>query len=356
MNQTTIKSTSLHYREGSSDKVYHAAIEPKDDGYVVTYAYGRRGSTLATGTKTEQPVPLTTATTLFNKLFASKVAKGYKSDGDAQAPYAQSGQEGSDTGVRCQLLNAVDIDGLSLLLGDNRHWLQEKFDGRRMLVRKQGEEVTGINRRGLVIATPEPIRQAVLKLSTDALIDGEAVGDTLHAFDLLELAGSEIRPRPYRSRHADLLILLKDGNPNLRPVEAFKSPAEKLKAFEALKLAGKEGVVLKDSKAAFTVGRPASGGSQLKFKFVESASFIVTAHNAKRSVSLGLFDGEELVGAGNVTIPPNHEIPQKGNVVEVRYLYAFRESGSVFQPIYLGERGDTPPVDCIVDQLKYKVV
>ncbi len=355
MNPTTnIESTSLHYREGSSDKIYHAAIEPKDDGYVVTFAYGRRGSTLATGTKTEQAVPLATATTLFNKLVASKVAKGYKPDGDAQAPYVQSGQEGSDTGIRCQLLNAVDIDGLSLLLGDNRHWLQEKHDGRRMLVRKHGEEVTGINRRGLVIAIPEPVRQAVLKLPTDALIDGEAVGDTLHAFDLLELAGSDIRPRPYRSRHADLLILLKDGNPNLRPVEAFKSPVEKLKAFENLKQAGKEGVVLKDSKAAFTAGRPASAGSQLKFKFVESASFIVTAHNAKRSVSLGLFDGGELVGAGNVTIPPNHEIPQMGSVVEVRYLYAFPESGLIYQPVYVGGRNDIRTDECSIHQLKYK--
>jgi hypothetical protein len=39
MQTTTIQSTSLHYREGNSDKVYQAAIEPKDDGYIVTFAY-----------------------------------------------------------------------------------------------------------------------------------------------------------------------------------------------------------------------------------------------------------------------------------------------------------------------------
>jgi hypothetical protein len=54
----TILSKSLHFREGNSDKVYQAAVEPKDDGYIVTFAYGRRGNTLNTGIKTDIPLPL----------------------------------------------------------------------------------------------------------------------------------------------------------------------------------------------------------------------------------------------------------------------------------------------------------
>jgi bifunctional non-homologous end joining protein LigD len=57
----------------------------------------------------------------------------------------------------------------------------------------------------------------------------------------------------------------------------------------------------------------------LKFKFVESASFVITGINTKRSVTLGLYDGDRLVPAGNVTIPPNHEIPQIGTVCDARY-------------------------------------
>ena len=74
---------------------------------------------------------------------------------------------------------------------------------------------------------------------------------------------------------------------------------------------------------------------QLKYKFIESASFVVTlVHPTKRSVSLGLYAQSEIVDAGNVTIPPNHDIPKAGSVVEVRYLYAFRQSGSIYQPCY----------------------
>jgi hypothetical protein len=46
--------------------------------------------------------------------------------------------------------------------------------------------------------------------------------------------------------------------------------------------------------------------------------------------------------------------PQMGTVVEVRYLYAFPESGSIYQPVYLGPRDDIPAEDCTVDQLKFK--
>ena len=58
--------------------------------------------------------------------------------------------------------------------------------------------------------------------------------------------------------------------------------------------------------------------------------------------------------AGNVTIPPNHEIPTTGQVVECRYLYAFRESGSIYQPVYLGARDDITSDECTTAQLKYK--
>jgi bifunctional non-homologous end joining protein LigD len=140
----------------------------------------------------------------------------------------------------------------------------------------------------------------------------------------------------------------------LRPVTTLVGPADKRAMFETFKQTGSEGVVFKDIDAAYTPGRPNSGGTQLKFKFVESASFIVTARNAKRSVTLGLFDGNELVGAGNVTIPPNHAVPAVGEVIDARYLYCHRESGSIYQPVYLGKRCDIPASECTTGQLKYK--
>lgn len=354
MPNTIIQSASLHFREGSSDKEYHAAIEPQGDGFTVTFAYGRRGSTLNTGAKTAAPVPIEEATRVFDKLVASKVAKGYVRTGERAPGYQHDGDAGTDTGVRCQLLNPVDDGELDGLLDDNRHCLQQKFDGRRLLVLRRGSTVTGINRRGLRVAIPEPVRGAVAAIGRDLLLDGEAVGDTLHVFDLLELGGTDLRPCRYIDRFTRLLNLMVHGSAALRCVETVMSASGKRRAFQEHGNAGAEGVVFKLCDAPYSPGKPASGGSQLKHKFVETASFVVTGRNAKRSVSLSLHDGDRMVAAGNVTIPANRTVPQVGEVVECRYLYAFRESGAVYQPVYLGPRDDIPPSECVVDQLKFR--
>jgi len=40
--------------------------------------------------------------------------------------------------------------------------------------------------------------------------------------------------------------------------------------------------------------------------------------------------------------------------VECRYLYAFKESGCIYQPVYLGTRDDIPAEECTTSQLKFK--
>jgi bifunctional non-homologous end joining protein LigD len=354
MNTSTIQSTSLYFREGNSDKEYHTAIEPSGEGYIVTFAYGRRGNTLTTGTKTPTIVTLAQATAIHAKLIREKSAKGYRQTGEPTAPYQQSGNEGSDTGLRCQLLNPIERTDLHRLLTNSTHCLQEKHDGRRLMVRKQGDTITGINRRGLVVAIPGPIREAFEFIPFDVLIDGEAVGDTLHASDLLEVKGNDLRHRRYIDRHAGLLMVIPPNLPALRWVSTATDPSDKVEIYEELRATNREGVVFKDMDAPYNPGRPNSGGPQLKHKFVESATFIVTARNQKRSATLGLYDDGKLVPAGNVTIPPNHAVPAVGEVCECRYLYAYQESGCIYQPVYLGVRSDIPTSECTTDQLKYK--
>lgn len=380
-NTPTIQSASLHCREGNSDnaagasrpseksarrvhtgiaregKEYHAAIEPEVEGYIVTFSYGRRGNMLTTGAKTPYAVSLQQATKVFDKLVSSKLAKGYQYNSASygeEKPYRQSGDEGQDSGVRCQLLNAIDESELSRLLTNSTHCLQEKHDGRRLMIRKQGDTITGINRRGLVVAIPDAIREAVEHIPFDVLIDGEAVGDTLHAFDLLEVKGNCLRHRRYIDRFSGLIMVIPPMLPALRWISTSVDPNDKIEIYEELRATNCEGIVFKEVDAPYSAGRPNSGGTQLKYKFVESASFIVNGINAKRSVSLCLYDKHGFVNAGNVTIPPNHDIPAIGDVVECQYLYCFRESGMIYQPVYLGPRDDIPASECTVKQLKFK--
>lgn len=344
--------TTLYYREGNSDKVYQADIESAGDGFHVTFAYGRRGATLQTGTKTTKPVSREEAGAIAAKLIASKLAKGY-TPAAAGTPYHAPDNEGRDSGIRPQLLNSVEESELPRLLGDSRHVLQEKHDGKRMLVRKLGKDVHGINRRGLIVALPQPIAEAALCIPVDFLIDGEAVGDVLLAFDLLQVKGNDVRNRSYLDRFTGLLRLL-DATGAIRPVSTVVEPKNKQAMFDTLRATGAEGIVFKDMDSRFQPGRPSSGGPHLKFKFVTTASFIVGEINHRRSVTLVLLNEDKRVPAGNVTIPPDHDIPAPGDTVEVRYLYAFEKSGCIYQPVYRGKRDDIDPAACDVRQLRYK--
>lgn len=349
-----MEQITLYFRQGSSDKTYQAHLTPQGDGYVVTFAYGRRGSALQTGTKTHTPVPYDEAKAIYDQLVASKVAKGY-SPGENGAPYQQTNQEDRATGIHCQLLNPIDESQVNRLLADPAYWLQPKHDGRRLLIRKQVGAITGINRLGLIVGLPQSLVDDAALCPEDFILDGEAIGDTLHVFDALLVGDEEIGGLRYGERYLRLLNLLASfQHPHLQLVSTAFTPKQKAELFAQLKNANAEGVVFKHTDAPYVAGRAASGGPNLKHKFVETASFIVGKINPQRSVSLLLFAGDKIQTAGNVTIPPNHEIPQTGQVVECRYLYTFRESGSIYQPVFLGSRDDIPAEECTTAQLKYR--
>src|ERR1043166_2176785 len=97
---------NLYYREGSSDKVYQAAIESKGELFIVTFAFGRRGSTLNTGTKTSSPVDYETAKNTYDKLVREKMAKGY-TPGENGTLYQHTDKANRVTGILPQLLNAI---------------------------------------------------------------------------------------------------------------------------------------------------------------------------------------------------------------------------------------------------------
>ena len=186
-------------------------------------------------------------------------------------------------------------------------------------------------------------------------IDGESIGDHLYAFDLLEMEGVDIRSWPYRERLAALMnLLFSVQQRTIKLVDTAFTTEQKLALLGELKAGKREGIVFKLVWAAYTPGRPNSGGNQLKHKFVATLSALVSKVNQQRSVAVSLLGQNGWQHAGNVTIPANHAIPGAGDIVEVRFLYAFPESDILFQPVYLGKRDDVDPGECTTKQLKYK--
>ncbi|MHB8699228.1 MAG: ATP-dependent DNA ligase [Sulfuricaulis sp.] len=348
------ESITLYFRESQSDKVYQAQINETPAGCTVTFAYGRRGSALKDGTKTTVPVPYENAKKIYDKLIGEKTAKGYTPGKDGTPFTGASMKERS--GINCQLLNAIGESEAMRMCLDPTFVAQEKMNGERRLLERNKGATRGINRNGLYVAVTEPVQESALRFNDGKfVIDGELIGDVLHAFDVLDASG-DVRHLTYRNR----LGLLQDmfeagsGENTMVLVPTAYTTAEKLALFKRVKAEGGEGVVFKRLDACYTAGRPESGGNAFKFKFYAACSAVVTGiSDGKRSVGLVVYDNGNTVPVGNVTIPPNDAIPAVSDVVEIRYLYAHR-GGSLFQPVYLGKRNDIDASECVIAQIKFK--
>ncbi|NDD40973.1 MAG: DNA ligase, partial [Verrucomicrobia bacterium] len=320
---------------------------------VVNIAFGRRGSTLSTGTKTSAPVDYDAALMVFEKTVRVKKAKGY-TEGAEGTSYQHSDKATQVSGLQPQLLNSVDEVEVARLTSNPSWGMQEKKDGRRLLLRKEHGSIEGINKKGLIVGVSETVVKTARELHGHFVMDGESIGNYLHAFDLLFLNGEDLRPKPYRQRYIALLNLLAGGLPkHIKIVSLWTDCIDKASWLRDLKAEQAEGVVFKLMNAPYTAGRPNSGGSQLKHKFVATLSAVVAKVNQQRSVGLRLLNHEGWQSVGNVTIPPNQPVPKIGAVVEIRYLYSYPD-GSLFQPVYLGERSDVDVAECVVSQLKFK--
>jgi len=354
MNAVISERVTLYYRAGASDKVYQAALEPAGNQFVVNFAYGRRGATLTTGTKTSSPVDYPAAKKLYARLVGEKKAKGYTEGADG-TPYQHADKQAS--GILPQLLNPIEEAAVELLLRDDNYCAQEKFDGKHLLVRKQDDHLEGINKKGFIVGLPQTVADELRGVPGSFIPDGESIGDDYHAFDLLEYNGENLRLLPYRIRLArliDLLLLARPDYQYIKLVETAFNTRQKTELWQRLRAENREGIVFKRLDAPYVPGKPSQGGPQLKFKFVATVSAVVSQINVQRSVAVGLFQGRRLVPCGNVTIPANQDIPQIGAILEVRYLYAYRDSLALYQPVYLGPRDDVDPGECGVSQLKFK--
>ena len=346
-----IQSIRLTFREGSSDKVYNVQIEPDNHLYAVNAYYGRRGSSLKLAPQ-GSGLALDAAEALLAKTVNGKVAKGYKVD--AGADVVLGIREKTDTGLRPQLLNP--IDDVAPYLHDDDYFMQEKFDGERLMIRKSGASVVAANRKGQLVSIGSALACDLQSLTDeDYEIDGEIVDGVLHVFDMFSFIGIDLRARPYEERYR-LLFCLQYNGKMVCAIPAYIGD-EKSVQFSALKERGAEGVVFKHRLSPHVPGRPASGGQHLKHKFWKSASCIVAgANEGKRSIAIEMIDAASgrRVPVGNVTVKANQAFPPINSVCEVKYLYVVGEGGSLYQPEFLAVRSDIDPDECTTVSLAYR--
>jgi bifunctional non-homologous end joining protein LigD len=361
---SVIAKADLWYCDASSDKVYHVTLEEIGLGYVVNFAYGRRGSSLKTGSKTSSPTSLNEARKIYDRLVSEKTGKGYQHSTiisiNNTIPVVQNTKIPE---VQPVLLNPIDEKDAELILENPDWYAQPKLDGERFLLKKNGNHIIGYNRKGIQIWVPIEIHESVKASSAyyeggcaNFLIDGELIGNKYYVFDVLEHDDKDVKNLALENRLQVLTDLLEEiESDHIILVNTAKSESEKIKLYNDLAYNNKEGIVFKYRFAQYTPGRPFNAyyGEYLKCKFYSTCSCIVSEINTKRSVGLTVFDKGVTIKIGNCTIPVSHNIPEPGDIVEVRYLYAYK-NGSLYQPVYLGVRNDLDEKDASYSQIKFK--
>jgi bifunctional non-homologous end joining protein LigD len=382
-----LPSVRLFYQEGTSDKVYHARVEA-DEGetFTVRVEWGRRGANLSRGTKAVR-VTREVAQRAYDKVVREKERKGYQAITEEVAPASVAPPVGEGSGSRAgvvgrrqkldqtaQLLNAVEDEASEVerLIGDDGLVAQQKFDGVRVLVHVgKGGELVATNRGGEVTTLDRRLVAPLCGLGAGSVVDGEVVAGrdgatpTFWAFDLLFSVGVDLREDEYLVRYGWLKLragaaAADEDNP-INIVPTAHTADDKRALVARLRGLDAEGAVFKRADAAYRQGRPASGGDQLKVKFVKTADVVITenAGNAYRMAVMGQGGapqdvGKVFSGTTNELRAQLDEALVAGErpVAEVRYLYA-TETSQLFQPVFVRLRDDKAPEECLLSQLRY---
>ncbi|MBT2453861.1 ATP-dependent DNA ligase [Streptomyces sp. ISL-86] len=194
---------------------------------------------------------------------------------------------------------------------------EPKFDGHRMVVVRTEQDVVLQARSGRIVTAAFPdLAAAAQQLPAGTVLDGEVVvwheGRTdfalvqrraaatpvraavlaqslpasYAAFDVLELAGLDVRGRPYERRRALLVDLLLPLGPPLQPVPMTTDPELAATWYETLPDSGIEGLVVKRLDQAYPAGR--RGWQKLRHTNVRDAAAVGYTGPPSRPLALVL--------------------------------------------------------------------
>jgi len=363
-----IRTIRLFFQEGTSDKVYNAEILEDRGLYTVRVTWGRRGGGLQEGNKAVR-VTRAQADKVFDRLVREKRGKGYEEMtatvqpaavappvGEGSGSKAGVGTTRARVGLAAQLLTALPDDELDGFLQDDEMIAQQKLDGVRVIVYVGDTEIVATNRNGQPTQMGNAALAGLNYLPKGTCVDGEVLGNAFWLFDVLALAGTDVRSRGYLERWQMLDEELEPAlteEAHVLPLANGKGAKRTL--HDKLRRAGAEGIVFKHRDAPYTSGR---GTSQRKYKFLKSADVIIL-ENVGNAYRMAVWDGRTLFDIGKVfagtTNASRKDLDTRlargeSVVAEVRYLYA-TDDHQLFQPVFVTRRDDKLATDCMRAQL-----
>jgi bifunctional non-homologous end joining protein LigD len=279
---------------------------------------------------------------------------------------------------------------------DRPGWIaEEKYDGIRLIARKDGRRISLVTRNDIDRAADFPgVVAAIAKLPAPTLVlDGEVVifdeahvswvtllqrrdgeGEPVYvAFDCLHARGEDLRRRPLGERRERLEREVRVGG---ALAIARRLPGNGSQAYEAARRLGLEGIILKDEASPYEEG--VRSRAWLKVKLRNEEEFVIGGYTAPAgsrahfgALLVGAWDRDRLRYAGKVgtgftertlaelsrrfrplvrpTSPFADRVPERGAtwleptlVAQLAFTERTRD-GKLRHPTFLGLRDDKSP-------------
>ncbi len=245
-------------------------------------------------------------------------------------------------------------DTLAYLVAEHNYIMQEKIDGRRLIVGVTEAGVVGYNKTYDMQTLPKWLMEDLEMLTGGPWVfDGEITDGAYYVFDISATPRGELQKTDFKTRSALLHSLVEAWEPSrVKTLATWDDPVSKLGHFLALRIRDAEGVV-------FKTGRMMSDSSvTYKHKFYKSVDCVVTQQrvNGKRTCEIGLMDkiaaGPIYANIGKVKV--EYDIQDKmstiDQVIEVRYRQVSM-TGKLIEPVFMRLRDDKKAYACTTDQL-----
>lgn len=266
-----------------------------------------------------------------------------------------------------ELLTPVRVEDAGRFANDPNFWVQDKRNGQRRLIIKDGAKVYAFTRpstrypSGQLVEVPENIARVIRAVPYKSLaVDGEIEGERFVAFDLLSYQAPGMKnvrslsSYAYADRWDDLKGLVTWCKRYVRSdavglVETAMTTKAKEQLILRLAREKAEGVVFKNTRARYKPGR---AGQHFKLKYWKTLTARIKNPRAiKNSAELEVIDEKgawRIIGKVSLIGKPP---VVTGSIVEVKYLYATRYR-KIVQATIIEVRKDVGVEACLMNQLK----
>lgn len=232
--------------------------------------------------------------------------------------------------------------------------MQQKFDGKRIMVSIKNNKTTCYNRKGDVTDIHDYITEELTSsLKGEWFLDGELVEGNYVIFDVLTAEGIKISELPFVQRASFLNQLREKWHPEkITLAKTVFSTEEKETMFRKCQENLTEGVMFRYNNAPYIWGKRTP--RILKCKFTKTVDVVVmelNRDNKQLSMGIGLWDHGVLKEVSGCKLKEwAVGTLEVGDVVEVKYLYA-TNSNRIYQPVLQCKRDDKLSLECTMDQL-----